>query len=277
MAGCPAALPGERTAHFDAGGWLPDLARRLRAPVGRGGATLLGGDQRARRGRAPVSRHLPRASPGQRRLQRRDAWSGSPYWPNLAANLDPSHLFWQQMDPLAVAARLGDRVAHANAKDVVFNPGPLGLNPGLLDHRWSPADPNSPWTFAAAGRGHGEDWWRAFLAAVGRCGVETTRFGARGPAALSRRERLRLRPRRSPPHAGACPAACSPSSAASVLLVVDRDHDLRRQRPAASSPASGSGGSSPRPRPSSSAASPRSPRSRAEAARRLVSVILWLT
>ena len=60
---------------------------------------------------------------------------------NIAANLDPSHLFWQQMDPLAVAERLGPLVAHGHAKDVAFNAEPLALN-GLLDHRWSSTDAN---------------------------------------------------------------------------------------------------------------------------------------
>ncbi len=76
------------------------------------------------------------------------------------------------MDPLAIVERLGPRIGHAHAKDVVFNAGPLGLY-GLLDRRWSPTDPDAPWTFAAAGRGHPADWWRLFLAALAGQGIET--------------------------------------------------------------------------------------------------------
>jgi len=90
---------------------------------------------------------------------------------NLAANLDPSHLFWQRMDPLAVVTTLS-RIGHAHAKDVVFNEGELAVN-GLLDRRWSPTDAGAPWTFATVGRGHDAAWWRRFLSALADRGVET--------------------------------------------------------------------------------------------------------
>jgi sugar phosphate isomerase/epimerase len=91
--------------------------------------------------------------------------------PNFAANLDPSHLFWQHMDPLAVARALS-RVGHAHAKDVVLNDRELALN-GLLDHRWTASDAAAPWTFATVGRGHDRAWWRAFLATLAERGVES--------------------------------------------------------------------------------------------------------
>jgi sugar phosphate isomerase/epimerase len=100
--------------------------------------------------------------------------------PNLAANLDPSHLFWQQMDPLAVAASLS-QIGHAHAKDVVFNDRPLALN-GLLDHRWTPADADAPWTFATVGRGHDADWWTSFLAVLAERGVESISIEHEDPA-----------------------------------------------------------------------------------------------
>ena len=37
--------------------------------------------------------------------------------PIIGANLDPSHLFWQQMDPLAVIRALGPAVHHVHLKD----------------------------------------------------------------------------------------------------------------------------------------------------------------
>ena len=75
------------------------------------------------------------------------------------------------MDPLVVASSLA-RIGHAHAKDVVFNERPLALN-GLLDHRWSPTDAAAPWSFAAVGRGHDDDWWSAFLTALAERGVES--------------------------------------------------------------------------------------------------------
>ena len=34
--------------------------------------------------------------------------------PTVGANLDPSHLFWQQMDPLAVIRALGPAIHHVH-------------------------------------------------------------------------------------------------------------------------------------------------------------------
>src|SRR5436305_2051691 len=45
--------------------------------------------------------------------------------PNLAANIDPSHFFWQHMDAFAVVDALAGRIGHAHAKDLAFNPDVL--------------------------------------------------------------------------------------------------------------------------------------------------------
>jgi len=90
---------------------------------------------------------------------------------DLAANVDPSHFFWMQMDPQAVVARLA-RVGYAHLKDVVFDHRSLALN-GLLDHRW-PGDPNeAAWRFATVGRGRDASWWRTFFDALAARGVKT--------------------------------------------------------------------------------------------------------
>lgn len=81
-------------------------------------------------------------------------------------NLDPSHLFWQRMDPLKVIDRLGQLIGYAHAKDVRYHATDLELN-GLLDDRW-PGDPASiGWDFAAVGAGeHDAAWWSSFSAAL---------------------------------------------------------------------------------------------------------------
>lgn len=86
--------------------------------------------------------------------------------PRICANLDPSHLFWQRMDALAVIRALGPHIAYAHGKDVRFDDGQLALN-GLLDNRW-PGDARAiPWDFAAVGHGtHDQTWWRAFCDAL---------------------------------------------------------------------------------------------------------------
>ena len=102
---------------------------------------------------------------------------------HLGVELDASHLFWQQMDPVAVVRHLGDLVLHAAAKDVRVNPGPAALN-GVLDNGFRRLRPDEPrtnlggdewanewpaesaWDFVALGRGHDTAFWTEFLRAL---------------------------------------------------------------------------------------------------------------
>ena len=171
MVGCPAARPGDSTAHFDAGGWLPYLA----------GIYERQWETELRPYWEELSAYALAEHPGLLICIELHPGTGAhnvetfgrfaELGPNIAVNLDPSHLFWQQMDPLAVLDAV-PRVGNAHAKDAVLNPGPLALN-GLLDHRWTATDPDAPWTFAVPGRGHGLEWWRAFVAALSARGVGT--------------------------------------------------------------------------------------------------------
>jgi sugar phosphate isomerase/epimerase len=102
---------------------------------------------------------------------------------HVGAEMDPSHLFWQGIDPVAAIGRLGDLVYHAAAKDTRINDrncrvygvlddrfhrvpadeNPVGLGGRNTLNRW-PAD--ASWNFVAVGRGHGQDFWVPFLQAL---------------------------------------------------------------------------------------------------------------
>ena len=102
---------------------------------------------------------------------------------HVGAEMDPSHLFWQGIDPVAAVEYLGDLVFHAAAKDTRINPDNVRLF-GVLDDRFTrtPADgnplnlggrntlnqwPERPsWQFVAVGRGHGDEFWVPFLQAL---------------------------------------------------------------------------------------------------------------
>ena len=60
---------------------------------------------------------------------------------NLGVELDASHLFWQQMDPIAVVRELGPLVFHAAAKDVRINP-PYARLYGVLDNGFRRLSPD---------------------------------------------------------------------------------------------------------------------------------------
>jgi sugar phosphate isomerase/epimerase len=102
---------------------------------------------------------------------------------NLGAEMDPSHLMWQGMDPVACIRRLGPLVFHAAAKDAAITPG-VDVR-GVLDTSfrrvpadapdkvptgtgfWCTAWPEDPaWRFVAVGVGHDVDWWTEFLRAL---------------------------------------------------------------------------------------------------------------
>lgn len=101
---------------------------------------------------------------------------------NIGVELDASHLFWQQMDPIAVVRNLGDLVVHAAAKDVRVNPH--AAIEGVLDNSFRKLDPSedrvnlggdewvnewpnpSAWDFVAVGKGHNSAYWAEFLTAL---------------------------------------------------------------------------------------------------------------
>ena len=92
--------------------------------------------------------------------------------PHLGANLDPSHLFWQGMDPLIVVRALGKNgVFHVHAKDTQIDPQEMALNGGL-DTRPTSMVGQRAWAFRTVGYGHGEEWWRDFVSTLRLIGYD---------------------------------------------------------------------------------------------------------
>lgn len=92
--------------------------------------------------------------------------------PELGANLDPSHLFWQGADPVEVINDLGrvGALFHVHAKDTYLNPTNVRLN-GVLDAKPGTAGPpelvgERSWIFRTIGYGQGERTWRDIVSAL---------------------------------------------------------------------------------------------------------------
>ncbi len=81
---------------------------------------------------------------------------------SLGANFDPSHLFWQGVDPVHAIRALGDAIFHFHAKDTVIDPINATLN-GVLDTKPYDQFSQRSWIFRTVGYGHGEDVWRAMV------------------------------------------------------------------------------------------------------------------
>jgi sugar phosphate isomerase/epimerase len=168
MAGCPAAAPADTVPHFAGGGWLPyleNLRDRQWPDVAAYWTDLSAFAQRTHPGLL-VCLEL---HPGTVAYNVATFEQLAALGPAIAANIDPSHFFWMQMDADAVVRRLGARCGHAHGKDVVFQREQLALN-GLLDHRWPNPPADMPWNFAVVGRGHDHRWWHDFLARLDEAG-----------------------------------------------------------------------------------------------------------
>lgn len=91
--------------------------------------------------------------------------------PVVGCNLDPSHLFWQGIDPVEVALFLRDAVYHVHAKDTQVLERNVRLN-GVLEATPGVALGERAWRFRTVGYGHGEGFWRDFVSALREIGYD---------------------------------------------------------------------------------------------------------
>lgn len=91
--------------------------------------------------------------------------------PTIGANFDPSHFFWQGIDPLVAAEELGEAVYHTHAKDTYLDERAIAVN-GVLDAEWPEARGRVSWWFTTMGYGHDERFWRRFYYTLRRCGYD---------------------------------------------------------------------------------------------------------
>ncbi len=85
--------------------------------------------------------------------------------PQIGANLDPSHLFWQGIDPIAAIRVLGDAIHYVHAKDTQLFAANLPKT-GVLDTKPYTEERDRGWIFRTCGYGHDESWWREFISTL---------------------------------------------------------------------------------------------------------------
>jgi sugar phosphate isomerase/epimerase len=91
--------------------------------------------------------------------------------PAVGCNYDPSHMFWQGIDPIAAIRVLGDAIFHVHAKDTQMYAANLPRT-GVLDTRPYTDERNRAWIFRTCGYGHGEEWWREFVSTLRMFGYD---------------------------------------------------------------------------------------------------------
>jgi sugar phosphate isomerase/epimerase len=91
--------------------------------------------------------------------------------PVIGCNLDPSHLFWQGIDPIEVIWLLRDAIYHVHAKDTRVLQRNVRVN-GVLEASPGLALGERGWAFRTVGYGHDEGFWRDFVSALRDVGYD---------------------------------------------------------------------------------------------------------
>jgi sugar phosphate isomerase/epimerase len=170
MSGSPGDGPGSSTLNFIWYPWPADavalLDRQWAAAIdlwqGLAAEARAAGIERIAFELHPL--HLAYNVPTLQRL--RDAVG-----PIVGGNIDPSHLFWQGMDPLAVVRALGPAVHHVHLKDTETMPEQVAIA-GVLDQRPFDDPAHRAWVFRTVGSVHGREFWTSFVAALRDVGYD---------------------------------------------------------------------------------------------------------
>jgi sugar phosphate isomerase/epimerase len=91
--------------------------------------------------------------------------------PSVGCNYDPSHMFWQGIDPIAAIRELGDAIFHVHAKDTQMYATNL-VRTGVLDTKPYTDERNRGWIFRTCGYGHGAEWWKEFVSTLRMFGYD---------------------------------------------------------------------------------------------------------
>lgn len=91
--------------------------------------------------------------------------------PPVGCNYDPSHMFWQGIDPIAAIRVLGEAIYHVHAKDTQLYAANLPLT-GVLDTKPYTDERNRGWIFRTCGYGHGAEWWKEFASTLRMFGYD---------------------------------------------------------------------------------------------------------
>ncbi|MDQ3691159.1 MAG: sugar phosphate isomerase/epimerase [Chloroflexota bacterium] len=83
----------------------------------------------------------------------------------IGANLDPSHLFWQGIDPITAIGELREAIYHVHAKDTALDLNNVSRN-GVLDLEPYDDVAKRSWVFRSVGDGHDVLFWKRFVSAL---------------------------------------------------------------------------------------------------------------
>ena len=89
----------------------------------------------------------------------------------LGANFDPSHLFWQGIDPVRAIRELGDAIYFFHAKDTYLDENNAARF-GVLDTKHFSRVKDRAWIFRTVGYGHDLKTWKDMMSALRTVGYD---------------------------------------------------------------------------------------------------------
>ncbi|NLB89761.1 MAG: sugar phosphate isomerase/epimerase, partial [Clostridiales bacterium] len=91
--------------------------------------------------------------------------------PIIGANFDPSHLFWQGIDPVAAIRELGEAIYYFHAKDTKIDSLNTAKN-GVLDTKHYGDEVHRSWIFRSVGYGHDYQLWKDIVSNLRMVGYD---------------------------------------------------------------------------------------------------------
>ncbi len=89
----------------------------------------------------------------------------------IGCNFDPSHMFWQGIDPVAAIRALGEQIYHVHAKDCRIDAANTAVN-GVLDAKTYTRELERSWIFRTVGYGHDALVWKDMVTALRLVGYD---------------------------------------------------------------------------------------------------------
>lgn len=89
----------------------------------------------------------------------------------IGCNFDPSHMFWQGIDPVVAIRALGEGIYHCHAKDCRIDARNTALN-GVLDGKKYTLELQRSWIFRTVGWGNDAGVWKAMISALRMVGYD---------------------------------------------------------------------------------------------------------
>lgn len=89
----------------------------------------------------------------------------------MGANFDPSHLWWQGIDPVAAIRNLKGAIYHFHAKDTRIDKYNTAVN-GVLDTKHYSDEAGRSWIFRSVGYGHDVSVWKDIVSELRMSGYE---------------------------------------------------------------------------------------------------------